>query len=411
MSVHQSHEASTGHPARPRAIGRPTHGGPSPSSAGGIRPRSFALLAIALLLLIASACAPQTTTLIDPGGAEVAVTRATLRELERFAEDEQAVPLERVLYANGYRLIDTLHVVPEKGEPLTFDWLSVAATARWQRNGEVHIGEQVLRPARIEGIAPQMPAQPTTGPLDIAPTAAKVLGLRAPADAAGTALELPPASRVVLIFLDAFGYLRYTEARDAGLIPTLAAFGEPALGLTVYPPSTAVATAALLTGAPPEVNSVEDRGIRTTFNETLFDVVAAAGLRGVAIEGDALAFNMRSADVTLSGDRDGNGGTDDNVLANALAVIEAGTPDLLWIHFHGIDDVGHTYGPGTPEEEAKIVEVDAAVATVLAALPEETAVLIFADHGMHTVAEEGRLGNHGNLVVRDMLVPVWAFVK
>ena len=131
MSVHQSHEASTGHPARPRAIGRPTHGGPSPSSAGGIRPRSFALLAIALLLLIASACAPQTTTLIDPGGAEVAVTRATLRELERFAEDEQAVPLERVLYANGYRLIDTLHVVPEKGEPLTFDWLSVAATARW----------------------------------------------------------------------------------------------------------------------------------------------------------------------------------------------------------------------------------------------------------------------------------------
>ena len=86
-------------------------------------------------------------------------------------------------------------------------------------------------------------------------------------------------------------------------------------------------------------------------------------------------------------------------------------PDVLWVHFHGIGDVGHTYGPNTPEEDAAITYIDSAVGDILTALPPDTLVLIFADHGMHAVQEEGRLGNHGNLIARDMLVPVWVMVK
>ena len=167
----------------------------------------------------------------------------------------------------------------------------------------------------------------------------------------------------------------------------------------------------MLTGAPPAVNGAALRGTRTTEMETLFDVAAQAGLHVIAVEGNALAFNLRNADITLSGDRDGNDSTDDNVHANALAVLEAGMPDVLWVHFHGIDDVGHTYGPNTPEEDAAITYIDSAVGDILAALPPDTLVLIFADHGMHAVQEEGRLGNHGNLIARDMLVPVWVMVK
>ena len=150
-----------------------------------------------------------------------------------------------------------------------------------------------------------------------------------------------------------------------------------------------------------------DRGIRSTEVETVFRVLSAAGRRVVAIEGDALAFNLRDAEIVLSGDRDGNGSTDDNVLSNALSVIEAGMPDLLWVHFHGIDDAGHTYGPGAPEEVAAIRGVDVAVGQILDALPDDTLVLIVADHGMHVVDEEGRLGNHGHLIARDMLIPVF----
>ncbi len=267
----------------------------------------------------------------------------------------------------------------------------------------------------MTAIPPALSAPPAASLLDIAPTVAAVLRLPTPQAAVGRPLlplvegvNLP--QRIALIFLDGFGYMRYTEALAAGLIPQLAALEAPALGMAAYQPCTVVGSATVLTSAPPEVTGVAARGTRSTETETFFDVVAAAGLRGVAVEGDALAFNLRNAEIMLSGDRDGNGGTDDNVLANALNVLTAGMPDVLWVHFHGIDDAGHTYGPDSPEERAKIAEVDAAVGALLAALPPQTPVVMFADHGMHTVAEEGRLGNHGLLIARDMLVPVWAFV-
>jgi predicted AlkP superfamily pyrophosphatase or phosphodiesterase len=83
-------------------------------------------------------------------------------------------------------------------------------------------------------------------------------------------------------------------------------------------------------------------------------------------------------------------------------------PDLLWIHFHGIDDAGHTHGPGASAEQAAVAGVDAAVGEVLATLPSRTLVLVFADHGMHAVEEGDRSGNHGHLIARDMLVPIWS---
>ena len=93
--------------------------------------------------------------------------------------------------------------------------------------------------------------------MDIAPTAAAALGLPQP-DASHRAHphDRTPARHVLLLFLDGFGYARYTEARDAGLIPTLAALDEPSVGLTVYVPSTSVASAAMLTGAPPSVTGI-----------------------------------------------------------------------------------------------------------------------------------------------------------
>jgi len=59
------------------------------------------------------------------------------------------------------------------------------------------------------------------------------------------------------------------------------------------------------------------------------------------------------------------------------------------------------------------------VGQLLAALPADTLIVIFADHGMHRVepalsvaeGEEGRLGNHGNLIERDMFIPIFVAAK
>ena len=397
---------------------------------------SMTLLALVLLFCLVSCGPAWEATVVAPDGSAFPVDSKVLASLASFAEEGQnppspvvtgeglggGAPLERVLWTAGHRAIERLIVSEPGGARHEFDWAAVADDAWWGNDGKLSIGGEVFPVSRLEIEPPLLLEKVEADITDIAPTVAAALGLPSPAQATGQALGASPARHVLLLFLDGFGYVRYAEARDAGLIPNLAALGEPLIGLTVYPPCTSVATAALLTGAPPAVNGVDQRGIRKTEAETLFDVANAAGrLRSetlpnvVAVEGDALAFNLRSAGVQLSGDRDGNGSTDDNVLANALAVLNEGPvpnasegmPDLFYVHFHGIDDAGHTYGPGAPEEEAVIRQVDAAVGQLLAALPADTLIVIFADHGMHRVEEEGRLGNHEHLIERDMFIPVW----
>lgn len=361
------------------------------------------VLLLATLLL--AACGPRwEAEIIGPDGAAQRVTAARWKDA---ASDDDGVALERLLWSAGYALVESVSVTTVDGTARTYGWDPETAQAQWHRNGELVIAGDRLTPVRVEATAPASADGVQATIRDIAPTAASALGLRSPEAADGTALTDATADHVLLLFLDGLGYVRYREALEADEIPHLAALGEPLVGLTVYPPGTRVATAALLTGALPERTGVTDATVRDTEVETLFDVATEAGLSVVSVEGQSLAFNLRNAEVVLSGDRDGDGSTDDNVLANALDVIGSGMPDLLLVHFHGIDDAGHTYGPGAAEEIETIRYVDQAVGRLLAALPEATMVIVFTDHGMHAVQQEGRLGDHGHLIERDMLIPIW----
>jgi hypothetical protein len=372
------------------------------------------LLGLALTLCLTS-CAPAwQVTVSQPDGGTFVVDAGVLRELEAFAEEvegSQAVPVERVLLSAGYRVIEDLVVVEADGSQRSIDWPGVAESAWWWPDGSISIGGDRINVTHLDADSSALLNEVQASITDIAPTVCSALGLRQPGQSAGRALDVPAVDRVALVFLDGFGYVRYTEALAEGLIPNLSALGEPLIGLTTYPPITAVSTASLLTGAPPEIHGVDQRGIRKTETETLFDVAASAGLTVVAVEGESLSFALRNAELQLSGDLDGNDSTDDNVLVNALSVLREEVPDVLFVHFHGIDDAGHTHGPGAPEECAVIAEEDAALGGMWELLPPGTLMIVFADHGMHDVDEEGRLGNHGNLVERDMVIPIFLIAK
>ena len=349
--------------------------------------------------------------IVRPDGSIMRVDPDVLGGLQEFAREDGAVPLERVLWQADHSVIQELILVDAEETRHRFAWPSVAGDAWWHEDGIATIDGEEFVISRLEVEPPPLLARVEAGIVDIAPTAAAALGLRRPVQASGRSLPAPSADHVLLLFPDGLGYVRYTEATQDGLVPNLAALGEPLVGLTEYPPSTRVGTAALLTGASPDVTGVNDRSVRSTESETLFDVAAEAGLSVVAVEGEALAFNLRSAETQLSGDRDGNGSTDDNVLRNALAVLDQGMPDLFYVHFHGIDDAGHSYGPWAVQEKEAIRGVDAAVGELFDALPEGTLLITFADHGMHSVQEEGRSGNHGHLIERDMFVPIFVTTK
>ena len=399
------------------------HSERSPSKLVTPQPKVGSPVWLALLAVLVAAVVTMggcgrswQATVVAPDGSTFAVDRQVLEGLERFAaEGGEGLPLERVLWTAGHQAVEQVTILDGEGTRHDFDWVAAAGGARWLPGGTIVIGGEELDAARVEVEPPALLAQVEAKITDVAPTAAAALGLAPPSTATGRVLPAagsgPGVDHVLLLFLDGFGYLRWVEAAEAGLIPNLASLGSPMVGLTVYPPNTQVGSAALLTGAPPQLNGVEQRGTRQTEMETLFDVATGAGLRVFAVEGNALAFNLRNTEMTLSGDRDGNGSTDDNVLSNALAVLEAGMPGLFYVHFHGIDDAGHTYGPGAPEEAAAIAGVDAAVGQLLHALPPKTLTILFADHGMHPVEEEEERGNHGFLIARDMFIPVLLVVK
>jgi predicted AlkP superfamily pyrophosphatase or phosphodiesterase len=81
---------------------------------------------------------------------------------------------------------------------------------------------------------------------------------------------------------------------------------------------------------------------------------------------------------------------------------------MLYVHFHEIDDMGHTYGENSPEYEAALISVDTYIAQLVAALPADTLIIITADHGMHTTSDGG---NHGTLTAADMLIPITIILK
>jgi predicted AlkP superfamily pyrophosphatase or phosphodiesterase len=75
-----------------------------------------------------------------------------------------------------------------------------------------------------------------------------------------------------------------------------------------------------------------------------------------------------------------------NVAAQAVAIILAHQPDLLFIHFPSVDAAGHAYGWASSQQLDAIAEADESIGLILWALDERhlrqsTFILVTADHG------------------------------
>jgi len=91
---------------------------------------------------------------------------------------------------------------------------------------------------------------------------------------------------------------------------------------------------------------------------------------------------------------------DAEVYANARKALEDGA-DLLFAHFHEIDDISHQYGPAARQTMKKIREVDGYVHSLAEGFGGR--VIIAADHGQH--GTEDGYGSHGEFLREDMVVP------
>ena len=214
--------------------------------------------------------------------------------------------------------------------------------------------------------------------------------------------------RVMILYLDGFGWDNYERAMAAGVIPNLAALSAQK-AMAVFPTITPVNYAAMVTGQVPKITGVTARGIHYVECDTIFDYATARGLSSFIAEGNMQILTF-SVEQELNIDFDGDGDTDNEVVQCAIDAIAAGNTDLLFVHLHGIDDTSHRTGPGSDETLDKIAQTDIWVGELMRAWNGRT--IIVADHGQHENDGNGdaeyadKSGVHGAFAASDIFIPL-----
>ena len=203
--------------------------------------------------------------------------------------------------------------------------------------------------------------------------------------------------KVMVIYIDGFSFRQYEHAIKNNHLPFMGKLETPEKALAVYKPVTNSGMAAMLTGQPPHMNGISDRNNRNPLVDTIFDHLSGLGKSSMLIEGNASILNLNTETV-LNPDVNNNGYTDDEVYNSAKQNMS--DIDYLMVHFHGLDDWGHSYGDLTLETMSKLVEIDSYVDALVALW--DGIVIITSDHGMHS-SDLG--GDHGVFRYEDMIVP------
>ncbi len=330
--------------------------------------------------------------------------------LDELDYEKESILLAQIFYHQGFTLIDNIRIEDNHGQTHIYDWEQIAETSRIFPNGDILINQKTYE-TQIIHIEPSTLANEIKYSItDIAPTIANILNLPPLTEATGNPIYDGSANHVAMILIDGLQYNKLIELISLNKIPFFSTIDQIKQGLTVFPSITTASTTALLTGAPPQINHVYGYGYRSTDSDTLFDLAVDNGKAVTAVEGYSLAFNLHNAKVILSGDRDGDGFTDDNVLKNSLNTIESDMPDVLFIHFHDVDDLGHRFGPDSEEYTHAIIKIDDYLSQIFDSLPESTHIIIFADHGMQDDSFSAG-GNHGMLTQKAMIIPILLLEK
>lgn len=211
---------------------------------------------------------------------------------------------------------------------------------------------------------------------------------------------LSNGKRVMVILLDGFGFYQYQSSSEKGYLPFLSKQKKAEKALSAYKPVTNTGLAAVLTGHGPGENGIYSREFMDLLIPDLFEKADGKGFSSSYIEGNIKILNT-SIEPILNPDLNKNGSTDDEVFNSTVEEIK-GESDLIFAHFHGIDDSGHTYGPLAEETLSVIERTDSYLERLVQIWSGK--VIITVDHGMHKTAQGG---DHGSLVYQDMFVPYW----
>lgn len=205
------------------------------------------------------------------------------------------------------------------------------------------------------------------------------------------------------------------DAIGAGDTPTLFRMmqtGSYSLtATTIVPSNTLPSHTSMLTGESPERhhvswNNVPAARFETVAVPTIFGVARARGYRTAAFFSKA-KFQTLQQPGTLDYSQAPGGWfgkwTSDRTVGDVERYLDAGRPDLLFVHLSDPDAAGHQFGWMSERYRLAVTTADRAVGRLLAAADGaygrgRYSVIVSADHGGH-----GR--GHGTNDRRDITIP------
>ena len=128
---------------------------------------------------------------------------------------------------------------------------------------------------------------------------------------------------------------------------------------------------------------------------TIFIAARKAGRRTAMVSGKDKFNTFRDTaemDIFVGGTR-----ADADVADQAVAQLYAGV-DLLFVHLPDVDLSGHATSWMSAAYLEKVAKADEAIGRIMNALPENTTLIVTADHG-------GRASSHGTTDRLDMTIP------
>ncbi len=329
---------------------------------------------------------PAATGLVDEQGSR-AITAGQLR----LAGYNYALEFEGHSDISGHGVTV---FTPHKRVPLTNQLQAENQVCVMGRNGEIsydrkfsanslEIGKTTLGYSdKLEDIAGIMANPPMTNITEVNRDALYMIN---------------KGESVLVIELDGWGYEMFSEATRLGKQPFLSSL-KVSQALAVFPPISPVGLASMLTGQTPDKHGIHDRDNKDVAVEDIFATIAKMGKTAAYVEGETSLIKTSLTPI-LSPDLNSQNGTDDDVYENAK-IAAAKTPDFLFVHFHGIDDVATSDEPLAQSTMDKIAEVDNYVSQLVGNWNGK--VIVTADHGLHKT--EGG-GSHGFFCREDMVVP------
>lgn len=207
------------------------------------------------------------------------------------------------------------------------------------------------------------------------------------------------ASRVVIVSIDGLRPDAVQQVNPPNLSALVNKGAHTWRAQTITPSNTLPSHASMMTGYPPARHGITwddylpaNGALKTP---TIFLAARRAGLRTALVAGKEKFNTFRDTgemDAFVGGSR-----ADADVADQAIAQLYAGV-HLLLVHLPEVDISGHATTWMSATYKDRVARADEAVGRIMRALPENTTLILTADHGGHS-------SGHGTTDVLDMSIP------